>query len=188
MNLSVVILNAFILVAVLSVFMMYLLFFVISRQLKMDISLNKRQFHNDVQSALSLGGYSHAKQQNNMKTIIREYEQKAKQTDKNNQDWNNNMYEQSIWLSTLLFLLMIAYSIYGVSFEKFNANIVLQTFIMTLIIVIISQTILYYAICKDYKHVQLETMYTTVLQNFLSTNSNYKSNSLDKKSYCENAL
>ena len=56
MNLSVVILNAFILVAVLSFFMMYLLFFVISRQIKMDISLNKRRFHNDVQSALSLVG------------------------------------------------------------------------------------------------------------------------------------
>lgn len=187
MNWSVVILNAFILVAVLSVFMMYLLFFVISRQIKKDISFYKRKFHNDVQSALSLGGYSNTKQ-NSLKNIIREYEQKANQRDESNQDWNNNIYEQSIWLSALLFLLMIAYSIYGVSLEKFNVNIVLQTFIMTSIIVILSQIILYYAIVKDYKHVQMETIYKTVLENFLSTNSNYKSNSLDKKLYCDNAL
>lgn len=187
MNLNVVILNAFTLVAVLSVFMMYLLFFVISRQVKMDISLNKRKFHNDLGF---LGNYNHLSKtnKNEMNNIINNYQQKATHESRLNEDWNANLYQQSIWLTALLFLLMIAYSYYGISIERFNANTVLQTFIVTSIIVIITHIVLYHAIMKDYKHAQLEILYNTVLQNFLSTNSSYKPNSSGKQMYCDSAL
>lgn len=168
--------------------MMYLLFFVFSRQVKLDVTLNKREFRNDIQNALSMRGYDvniSETNKNDLTKMISDYEQKAGYQRATNEKWNDNLYQQSIWLTVLLFLLMTLYSLYGISLQMFDMGIVIRNFLLISMVVIVSHVTLYMLIIKEYKHANMGLIYNNVLRNFLRTNSNFKFNSSDKKTYCD---
>lgn len=115
------------------------------------------------------------KGQQNVYDLLQKYAASKDKIDRNNTQWNDNLFEQSMWVMFLLFVLFVGFSMHAVSNQTINSAFALNTLVASLAVTSVFNLLAYWLL-KPQK-VDNVSFYRKLLTEFLSqkmaTNNEY---------------
>lgn len=180
----IIVLNLLFTLVFLATIMLFILFYLSANDDKQKNETVVSKAVSDFKTAWVFGGYNtyraatkklevdRSVQQSQLDSQIAQYQNRARVVEKNSIDTNNSLRGQSSMLVTLFIVITFAYIVYGIYNEQFTSTTSTRT-LVTIFMFLMLDILFFIMVTRPYQSVNSASIYHTVLNDFLSSETSY---------------